>query len=50
MIVVAKQRTLDLGDRFRAPPHFAFHRFTFVGERIRRMVVFSDLDSALAAS
>lgn len=48
LIVAVDQRVADLDGNLLAPPTVVFHRYTFDGDRIRRMVVFADRDTALA--
>jgi hypothetical protein len=48
LVAVIDQRILDREGLPLVPPAVVFHRFTFAGDLISRMVVFSDLDSALA--
>jgi ketosteroid isomerase-like protein len=48
LVAVIDQRILDREGLPLVPPAVVFHRFTFAGDLISRMVVFSDRDSALA--
>lgn len=46
IVVAIEQRILDLDGQPLAPPAVVFHRFTFEGTLVRRMVVFTDADEA----
>jgi hypothetical protein len=47
LVAVIDQRILDRDGLPLVPPAVVFHRYTFVGDLVSRMVVFSDRDSAL---
>jgi len=48
IVAVVDQRILDLQGGSLMPPAVVFHRYTFRDGLVRRMVVFSDLDEAVA--
>jgi hypothetical protein len=50
LIAVIDQRVLDLAGNALSPPTLVFHRYSFAGDRIRRMVVFMDADEAVAGA
>ena len=50
LIAVIDQRVFDLGGNALAPPTVVFHRYSFAGDRIRRMRVFTDADEAVAGT
>ena len=50
VVVEVDQRILDLDGRPLAPPAVVFHRYSFAGDLVRRMVVHTDRDAALAPS
>lgn len=43
------QRITDLEGSLLVPPAVVFHRYTFAGDLVRRMVVFTDADQAVQA-
>jgi hypothetical protein len=49
LVAVVDQRILDREGRPLAPPAVVFHRYTFDGGLVRRMVVFTDADEAVIA-
>lgn len=48
LVVAVDQRVTDHGGELLGPPAVVFHRYTFVDDRVRRMVVYPDRDTALA--
>jgi hypothetical protein len=48
LVAVIDQRILDRDGLPLVPPTVVFHRYTFVGGLVSRMVVYKDRDSALA--
>jgi ketosteroid isomerase-like protein len=50
VVAVVEQHLADLEGRLLAPQATVFHRYAFEGDRVRRMVVFTELDEALAGS
>ena len=50
LVAVVAQRIADLQGRPLGPPTIVFHRYSFVGDRVSRMVVFTDRDDALGVS
>jgi hypothetical protein len=48
LVAIVKQRTLDHHGEVLAPPSIVFHRYTFKSDRVSRMVVFADRESAAA--
>ena len=50
LVVAVDQRVTDLDGEPLAPPTVVFHRYTFVDDRVRRMVVYPDRDTALAGA
>ncbi len=49
LVAVIDQRIRDLHGELLMPPAVVFHRYTFDGDLVRRMVVFTDRDEAVAA-
>jgi hypothetical protein len=49
LVAVVDQQILDLQGQPLVPPGVIFHRYTFVGVLIRRMVVFTDGHEAVMA-
>ena len=47
LVVVVDQRVADREGRLLPVPAVVFHRYTFDGDLVRRMVVFTDRDAAL---
>jgi hypothetical protein len=47
LVVVVDQRVADLDGRPLAAPAVVFHRYTFDGDLVRRMVVFTERSAAL---
>jgi hypothetical protein len=47
VVAVVDQRILDLQGRPLMAPAVVFHRYTFAGDLVRRMVVFADRDEAV---
>jgi hypothetical protein len=47
LVAVVDQRVLDLDGNQLVPPGVVFHRYTFRGDLVRRMVVFTDREAAL---
>lgn len=50
LVVAVDQRVTDHQGELLAPPTVVFHRYTFVGDQVRRMVVYPDRDAALAGA
>jgi ketosteroid isomerase-like protein len=50
LVVVVGQRILDREGKSLSAPSVAFHKFTFEGSLIRRMIVFSDHDAAVTTA
>ena len=50
LVAVVAQRIADLQGRPLGPPAIVFHRYSFVGDLVSRMVVFTDRDDALGSS
>ena len=50
LVVAVDQRVTDHDGELLGPPAVVFHRYTFVGDRISRMVVYPDRDAALAGA
>jgi hypothetical protein len=47
LVVAVDQRVADLEGRPLAVPAVVFHRYTFDGDLVRRMVLFTDRDAAI---
>lgn len=47
LVAEIDQRVLDLNGSPLVPPAVVFHRYTFAGDLVSRMVVFPDRDTAL---
>lgn len=47
LVAEIDQRIVDLNGSPLLPPAVVFHRYTFAGDLVSRMVVFSDRDTAL---
>jgi ketosteroid isomerase-like protein len=47
LVVAVDQRIADLESRPLAVPAVVFHRYTFDGDLVRRMVLFTDRDAAI---
>jgi hypothetical protein len=50
LVAVVDQQVFDLRGEPLAPSTVVFHRYTFDGDLVRRMVVFNDLNEAIRAS
>jgi hypothetical protein len=50
VVAVVDQRIFDLHGQRLVAPSVVFHRYTFAGDLVRRMVVFADHAEALAKS
>jgi hypothetical protein len=50
LVAVIDQRIRDLQGEVLTPPAVIFHRYTFSGDLVRRMVVFTDRDESVAAT
>jgi hypothetical protein len=50
LVAVIDQRILDLHGQSLVPPAVVFHRYTFSGDLISRMVVFADREEAVTAA
>jgi hypothetical protein len=50
LVAVVDQRVRDLHGDLLVPPAVVFHRYTFDGDLVRRMVVFTDRDEAVATT
>lgn len=50
LVAIIDQRILDLHGQLLVPPAVVFHRYTFSGDLIRRMMVFADREEAVAAA
>jgi ketosteroid isomerase-like protein len=50
LVAVVGQQVLDLQGETLVPVTVVFHRYTFEGNLVKRMLVFNDLSSAVSAS
>ena len=50
VVAVVDQHVLDLRGQPLVPPTVVYHRYTFAGDLVRRMVAHGDRDAALATS